>query len=73
MLLPCREMQCEVLGFGVPWGDMASVANCRVAGYTFPSINKKSGILSLGWRSKNSLAIRDLSVLWGVNTVLPAE
>jgi hypothetical protein len=36
-LLSCRKVQCEVLGFWAPWGNRASGAIYRMAGYSFPS------------------------------------
>jgi hypothetical protein len=64
MWFSCREVQCEALGFCVPWGNRVSGTACRVAGYSFPPLTGESGILSLWWGSKGSLAVRDGGECW---------
>jgi hypothetical protein len=38
MWLSFREVQCELLGFCVPWGNRVSGAPQRVAGFSFPPL-----------------------------------
>jgi hypothetical protein len=54
-----REVQCEGLGFCVPWGNRASVVSCKVADYSFPPLSGESGIFALWQGIKGSLAVRD--------------
>jgi hypothetical protein len=49
----------EALGFCVSWGNRASGATCRVAGYSFPLLSGESGVLAFWCGNKGSLAVRD--------------
>jgi hypothetical protein len=69
MWLFSREVQCEVLGFCVSWGNRASGATCRVTGFSFPPLSGKSGSSCslMGWGlagRKDSLAVRDSGECW---------
>jgi hypothetical protein len=60
----CRDVQCEVLGFCVPWGNRPSGAACSIAGCSFPPFSGESGILTFSWRSEGSLTFWDSGECW---------
>jgi hypothetical protein len=57
-------VQREVLCFCVPWWSIASGDACSVAGYSFASVGRESGILVLWQGSEGSLAVRDSGECW---------
>jgi hypothetical protein len=57
-------VQCETLSFFVTWGNRASGATYRVAGYNFSPLSGESGILALRWGSEGSFDVRESGRCW---------
>jgi hypothetical protein len=57
---------CAVWSAGLlcTWGNRASGAICRVAGYRFPPLSVESGVLVLWWGNEGSPAVRDSGEHW---------